>query len=978
MPPAKCKMAFLNPWSVVNKTTAIKDFIITHKTDVLLICESWLNDDGSSKPQRICQHDMLPSSHELIHMPRPDGKRGGGTAILIKKAFQTRILHYSRSITDQFEYLIIKVTINRVSVRIIVLYRPDPTAVNNLNVNLFWKEFEKFLSKYAVCPEEVIIAGDLNFHLEKLNDRHTLKLNSILEGFGLEQKIQEPTHHAGHTLDVLILHSETELVKDIQVLDPCLVNDDGKLIKDHYALLWVLNIERPKPKLKKLTYRNIKGINYSAVEYDLSVSELLSLNEDDQRSVEELTNLYNTTLKLILDKHAPVKNKTVYVRENTPWFTYEITESKRKRRAAERRMIRSGSVEDKILYRKQCNDTGRVLLRAKLQYYSNRVLYCDKDQKKLFALTNSWMGSASKCILPTNDSQKDLADQFMTFFTNKVDTMHQELLANLDPQNPFIPVMASVDPSPMQSFNAFSKISVSQAEELIKNSNSKHCELDPAPTIVVKALKSKLAKPISVLINKSLSCGVVPNKLKEALIRPSLKKTHLDSEQNLNYRPVSNLPFLSKILEKAVNEQLESYLESNNMISKFQSAYRKNHCTETSLLKVQSDILEALDQGYGTILVMLDISAAFDIVEHSRLLERHKQYFGITGKALEWMASYLNDRTQCVVIGNERSHVVTVKNGFPQGSVLGGKKYNMYSTPLSNIIVDQGVEHKCFADDTQKYLIFKLKDRNSFNSAITKLELCLKQVSQWMSANMLKLNDDKTELMVFAPKHFHSDFSETSITVDAYSVKKSNQSRNLGVILDSSLTMVSQVNSVTKICYYHIKRISKIRKFLTQDAAKSLVHAHVTSRLDYCNSLLALLPAYVIEKLQRVQNSAARLVKRIPVRASITAHRRNLHWLPVKERIKFKVLLMVYKCVNNQAPHYLKTILTTYNPTRNLRSSNQKLLKEIRSRTSFGTRAFSRYGPKLWNQLPLNIKSANSVAELKTVMKTHLFQVAYN
>ena len=196
------------------------------------------------------------------------------------------------------------------------------------------------------------------------------------------------------------------------------------------------------------------------------------------------------------------------------------------------------------------------------------------------------------------------------------------------------------------------------------------------------------------------------------------------------------------------------------------------------------------------------------------------------------------------------------------------------------------------------------------------------------------------------------------------------------MVMVNSVTL-TMVNSVTKICYYHIKRISKIRKYLTEDAAKLLVHAYVTSRLDYCNSLLALLPAYVIHKLQRVQNSAARLVKRIPKRSSITAHCKYLHWLPVKERIKFKILLMVFKCINNQAPQYLKTMLSMYNPARNLRSANQKLLIVKRSKTSFGTRAFSRYGPKLWNQLPLNIKSANNVAQFKTLVKTYLFEMTY-
>ena len=366
------------------------------------------------------------------------------------------------------------------------------------------------------------------------------------------------------------------------------------------------------------------------------------------------------------------------------------------------------------------------------------------------------------------------------------------------------------------------------------------------------------------------------------------------------------------------------------------------------------------------------------MVDHQRLLDRQKQYYGIEGKALEWMSSYLHGRTYCVVIGSEKSYSMDLKYGFPQGSVLGGKKFIMYSTPLGNIIIPKNVEHECYADDTQKYLFFKLQDEEALRTAISQMQGSLDNVQSWMTANMLKLNSDKTKMIIFAPKQHLDHLSNTLLTFDNEEITPLQEVRNLGVQFDATMSMKPQVNAITKSCYTQIRRIAKIRRYLTDDAAKSLVHAYVTSRLDYCNSLFACLPLYLLKKLQRVQNRAARLIRAIPWRASITKHLQELHWLPVTERIKFKVLTLVYKSLNNMAPYYLKTMFNYYRPSRNLRSSARLLLVVKRHRTRYGSRAISNYGPTLWNSIPIEIRKAETLGQFKALLKTHFFRRIYS
>ena len=201
--------------------------------------------------------------------------------------------------------------------------------------------------------------------------------------------------------------------------------------------------------------------------------------------------------------------------------------------------------------------------------------------------------------------------------------------------------------------------------------------------------------------------------------------------------------------------------------------------------------------------------------------------------------------------------------------------------------------------------------------------------------------------------------------------------KNLGVKLDTNLSMQSQINNITSKCYFHIRKISKILKYLDLDAARSLINAYVISRMDYGNALLVNLPAYLVKKVQRVQNYAARVINRTGWRDSISRQLKDLHWLPVKQRIEFKILLLVYKSLNNLTPKYLKDMLKYHHTTRTLRSSHQRYLFVKRYRTRYGARSFSYIGPKLWNQLPLQLRTTDTLPKFKTSLKTYLFRKAF-
>ena len=258
------------------------------------------------------------------------------------------------------------------------------------------------------------------------------------------------------------------------------------------------------------------------------------------------------------------------------------------------------------------------------------------------------------------------------------------------------------------------------------------------------------------------------------------------------------------------------------------------------------------------------------------------------------------------------------------------------------------------------------------------LEEVIGHVRAWMSKNMLKLNTNKTELLVISDKKHLEDLKEVRLNVGNDIISPVNSARNIGVIFDSTLSLVPHITSSARSAMFHLHNIGKIRKYLSQDAAAQLVHSLVTSRLDYGNALLTNMPACHLQKLQHVQNVAARIVTRAGRWEHTTPILQALHWLPIQARIEYKVAYMVYKALNNQAPDYIQEMLSPYLPSRTLRSSKAGFLIEPIFRTKqYGARSFSVAAPRIWNALPANLRLCDPKL-FTSHLKTYLFRKYYS
>ena len=483
-------------------------------------------------------------------------------------------------------------------------------------------------------------------------------------------------------------------------------------------------------------------------------------------------------------------------------------------------------VVDRSNFRQQVNKCNSILRVSKSQYYSDLVTKNREDSKKLWQTINKILHRTKSSTLPDDSSDSSLANKFGSYFIEKI----MKIRTIFTPNNFHI----SPPVEPVAKFSSFNSVSCNDIRKILNRSPTKSCSLDPWPTFLVKECVDILINPLTQMINMSLSEGYFPDKFKTAIVTPLLKKPSLDKSVLKNYRPVSGLNFVSKLIERTVSKQLKDYLSSNNLGNIYQSAYKAGHSTETTLLKIKSDIHLNLAQGLPTALVLLDLSAAFDTIDHLKLFDCLSSWFGFSNTILNWFKSYMSGRNQSVKINGSLSSPMPLSFGVPQGSVLGHFVFILYTHPLSKLIFSfKNINHHLYADDTQIYITIT---PDNANTAILELQSCLESVQSWMDSSKLKLNPDKTEFIVFGSKVLRNKLSHLfPVNILGNLLSTSEKVRNLGVIFDSSFRFSAHVSSVCSSSYYHIRDFARIRRYLDKPTAIAVANALVSSRLDYCN-----------------------------------------------------------------------------------------------------------------------------------------------
>ena len=354
-------------------------------------------------------------------------------------------------------------------------------------------------------------------------------------------------------------------------------------------------------------------------------------------------------------------------------------------------------------------------------------------------------------------------------------------------------------------------------------------------------------------------------------------------------------------------------------------------------------------------------------------------YFGYF--SFSTIRSYLSGRCQRISVRGCQSESLKLNCGVPQGSCLGPLLFTIYTSSLLDVVQDYLPSVHCYADDTQLYVSFSPADETGHSAAISAIERCIQVIRDWMHDNKLLLNEAKTEFLLIGTKQQLAKVNISHVEVGNTNIAPHSPVKNLGVWFDSNLSMVDHITKTSSAAFYHLYNIRRIRKYLTKECTETLIHAFISSRLDYCNSLLFGVPECHLHKLQRVQNAAARLVVQESRFCHITPLLKSLHWLPVKYRIVFKLLLITFKAIHGLAPAYISELISVRDATGryNLRSNNYLRLNysSCKSLATLGDRSFHVAAPKLWNDLPFSLRNIKSLYNFKKAIKTFLFAKAF-
>ena len=600
-------------------------------------------------------------------------------------------------------------------------------------------------------------------------------------------------------------------------------------------------------------------------------------------------------MKELIDTHAPIKTKTIKVVPNGPWFDTEYQELRKLRRKAEKKYKKSKLPTDKEIFVNRRKQSTNLTFKKKREYYANKINKCN-GSKTLYNCVNELPDIKQHAVLPTHSSSAELATQFNTYFKEKISDIRK-----LFP-------LTSESSSCCRSFDGIFLDSFEPAtEDEIRSIILTHgIKCSPEDPISAQLLKNCFDVFIPIwldIVNLSLEQGSM-DCLKRAVLIPLIKELDnlIDTDILKNYRPVSNLQLLGKLIERVVCCRLDRHMDNSNLHITKQYGYKKNHSTEMLLAKIVNDLLLAYDKRIPSLVMFLALSAAFDTVDQMKLLNILHNEIGVTGTALKWFDSFLRGRTQKVKIGDAYSAIVTLDYGVAQGSILGPKLFNIYTRSFPGTMQAAYFSVEGYADDHQLQKLFNLMCQVSvLGEGINK---SVQIIESWMKEFFLKLNSSKTKIMVVAPSSVHKEIIINGTFISDRCVRFVDCAKNLGVLLDSELSLNLQISKVVSTSMNTRRLLSRIKSFLNYDQLRMLVSSLVFSKLDYCNILYYGLTAQTISKLQIVQNSAARLVCKVnrfdSVRTDELFHK--LHWLKVRERIVFKVLLTVHKCVSGIAP----------------------------------------------------------------------------
>ena len=587
--------------------------------------------------------------------------------------------------------------------------------------------------------------------------------------------------------------------------------------------------------------------------------------------------------------------------------------------------------------------------KSKRSYYTEHLTK-EQNACKSWKTLASLLPKKGSTSQPPASQCQSMANQFNHHFANVATGLISDSSQN-EPAN------SNTDSSLKYPFKlcTVSEDDILKEIQLLKNKKS--VGLDGISVKILKMSRNEIAKPITSLINKSITLGKVPKKWKIAKIIPLHKKG--DRSIPNNYRPISILSCLSKILERIIQKQLIHHLNVNNILTIEQSGFRPKHSTSTALIKVTDEWLKAMDKGMYTGAVFVDLQKAFDLVNVKCLLNSLLK-IGISGISLKWFEDYLSDRKIVTAIGNCISQELPIGLGVPQGSILGPLLFILCINDLPSVFDSCSVH--LYADDTVLY--FSHKDPHTVQSI---LQQELVKLDEWITKKKLKINYDKTVSMLIGNRHMIKRHNRLDLSIKGHDIDQVPNVKYLGLYIDAELKWDVHVDHLCQKVGRMISFLRRLRQFINRKHLNLIYRTVILPHLDYADIIFQSSSEQLLNQMQKLQNRAGRIILKIKPQYhfSVSSMHEILHWETLKSRQTLHIQNMMFKILNNLTPSYLQENIFYSDKPYHLRHNNLTLPKP---RTNSCKRTFFYRGIKLYNSLPTHIRDCPTFPLFKRLL----------
>lgn len=887
----------------------------------------------------------------------------GGVMILSEEGFELKRVSVPKSLKNrlleerQFEFCACSYSISTFKFIVITVYRSP-----NSDVNIFLDRLNILVDYFSKRFVKIIVAGDLNIDVLINDNKHKL-LKQVLKSHNMRYLVTFPTRIAetsSTAIDNFLIKNLGSNIINIEGLITSLSDHDGQLLEiNAYSSLNCKKLP-VKQEVRKFSQENVQYFS------QLLIGE--TWMDVYLATVQEKYSIFHKTFTSCFEKAFP-KTLITKTKKTDSWITNDLKTKRAEiiQLTKEFRKNKSSILKD---FLKNENDKYKQELNhAKTEYFQKQINNSSNIQKTVWKIINSEIGepenrsSDNLCLNVGSQSISDpylVSNVFNDYFVNIV----EDLDSGKDKHDLSVPTCIHIENtvSFKPKFN-FEPLDEREVENIIRNLKNKHSYgYDEIPITLIKDVSKYISKIICHLINSSFVSGIFPNELKKAKVIPIYKKD--DKKQVNNYRPVSILPSLSKIFEKAAHIQLTKFLEKFNFLDNNQHGFRSGRSVVSAAISFIESVIESLDEGKLTTGIFMDLSKAFDSVKHSKLVEKLHE-IGLTKNALNWFKSYLSDRSQFVEITYLKNNKIfkvpsklkPLKFGVPQGSILGPLLFICYLREIDSALLYKLNSELClYADDSNLML--------STNS-LEQTEVCafaeLESIGQFLKSHNLLLNPQKTNFICFKTRR-NKAIEEPILTFDSHIIDRKEFTNFLGLSIDQNLNWNEHVHKILLKINSGIYALSKMSFYCNLQTLKNIYFAHVHSHISYCIGLYGSTTKGNMDNILKQQKRAIRIMLGLKWDESAKIHFKNLRILTVYGQYIYETILIAKNDMHNKNFEL---------PTHSYNTRNRNEIVPAHRLTFFEKKP-SYAGMKFLKKIPASIKNQTNIIKFKKLLKEYL------